>query len=90
MSRKVICRCEEITEEEILQAIADGARTVDGIKRRTRASMGLCQGRTCRRLIAGILARETGQHPADLLPPKFRPPVRTVPLGVVKGGSDDA
>ena len=37
----IICRCQEVTQEEILQAIADGATTVDGVKRRTRACMGL-------------------------------------------------
>ena len=40
----IICRCQEVTEKEILEAIADGATTVDGVKRRTRACMGLCQG----------------------------------------------
>lgn len=44
----IICRCEEITKGEIIQAIRDGATTVDGIKRMTRAGKGLCQGRTCR------------------------------------------
>ena len=44
----IICRCEEITYGEIKQAIRDGATTLDGIKRVTRAGKGLCQGRTCR------------------------------------------
>ena len=42
----IICRCEEITYGEIKQAIRDGATTLDGIKRVTRAGKGLCQGRT--------------------------------------------
>ncbi len=45
----IICRCQEVTRQEILQAIADGAVTVDGVKKRTRAGMGLCQGKTCER-----------------------------------------
>lgn len=40
----IICRCEEITYGEIKQAIRDGATTLDGIKRVTRAGKGLCQG----------------------------------------------
>lgn len=68
---------------EILDAIREGARTIDEIKRRTRAGMGLCQGKTCRRLIAQILARETGRSMEDILPSTFRPPVRPIPLGVL-------
>ena len=40
----IICRCQEVTRQEILDAIEQGATTVDGVKRRTRAGMGLCQG----------------------------------------------
>ena len=50
-----ICRCEEITEGEVLKAIERGARDIDGVKRLTRAGMGLCQGKTCGRLVMGIL-----------------------------------
>lgn len=45
-----VCRCEEVTEEMVRQAVRDGALTVDAVKKRTRAGMGFCQGRTCRRL----------------------------------------
>lgn len=56
----VICRCEMITEGEILEAIHRplGARTIDGIKRRTRAGMGRCQSGFCMPKVAEILARE--------------------------------
>ncbi len=62
----IICRCEEVTRSEIQEAIADGARTVDGVKRRTRAGMGLCQGRTCRRIVSRIIATETRQPIGDV------------------------
>ena len=55
----------------------------------TRAGMGLCQGRTCRRLVSRIIAEETGQNPADILPTTSRPPVRTLPLGTLARGEDD-
>jgi NAD(P)H-nitrite reductase large subunit len=82
----IICRCQEVTRGEILLAIADGARTVDGVKKRTRAGMGLCQGKSCQRLVAQIAARETGRSMADLPPPVFRAPVRPVKIGIVTRG----
>ena len=84
----IICRCQEVTESEIKAAIADGATTVDGVKRRTRACMGLCQGKTCGRLVQNLVARGTGQAPADVLPQRSRMPARPVKIGAV-GGSDD-
>ena len=57
---KIVCRCESITEGEILDAIhaPAGAVDVDGVKRRTRAGMGRCQGGFCGSKVAEILARE--------------------------------
>ncbi len=56
----VICRCETVTEGEIVEAICRGATTVDGIKYRTRAGMGRCQGGFCTPRVVRILAREIG------------------------------
>ena len=58
----VICRCEEISEGEILDAIRKnpGAVDVDGIKRRTRGGMGRCQGGFCLPYVTEILSRELG------------------------------
>ncbi len=59
---RIVCRCETITEGEILDAIhaPAGARDVDGVKRRTRAGMGRCQGGFCGSKVVEILARELG------------------------------
>ena len=84
----LICRCQEVTEQEILDVIRDGATTVDGVKRRTRACMGLCQGKTCGRLVQRIVAQETGKDPAEVLPQKSRMPVRPVKISVFGGDSD--
>lgn len=56
----VICRCEKITEGEIIAAIRNNppAKTVDAVKRRTRAGMGRCQGGFCQPRVTEILARE--------------------------------
>ena len=57
---RIVCRCETITEGEIIDAIRapGGARDVDGVKRRTRAGMGRCQGGFCGSKVVEILARE--------------------------------
>lgn len=57
---KIVCRCEEITEGEIVKAIHENpkATTVDGVKRRVRAGMGRCQGGFCQPHVAEIIARE--------------------------------
>ncbi len=57
---RVICRCETVTEAEIVEAIRRGARNVDAVKRRTRAGMGRCQGGFCGPRVMDILARELG------------------------------
>ena len=59
---RIVCRCEGITEGEIVAAIHTnpGATDVDGIKRRTRSGMGRCQGGFCSPIVVQILARELG------------------------------
>ena len=57
---RVVCLCEDVSEAEIREAIRQGAVTVDGVKRRCGASLGVCQGSRCRTRIARILAEETG------------------------------
>ena len=58
---RVVCWCEGVTEGEVVDAIRRGAKTIDGVKFRTRAGMGRCQGAFCRLRIAAILARELGK-----------------------------
>lgn len=59
---QIICRCETVTEAEIRAAIHRpvGARSIDAVKRRTRAGMGRCQGGFCLPRVAAIIAEETG------------------------------
>jgi len=85
---KIICRCEEVTEREILEAIDEGCDSVTWVKRRTRAGMGLCQGRTCGRLVVRMVARQTGQDIAEILPDTRRPPVRPIPLDILEQHSE--
>lgn len=80
----VVCRCEEITRAEIARAIAEGCDTVMWVKRRTRAGMGLCQGKTCGRLVARLIAEQTGRRLDDILPDTRRPPLRPIPLHILE------
>ncbi len=59
---RVICRCESVTEGEIVDAVRrpNGAKTLDGVKRRVRAGMGRCQGGFCGPRVMEILSRELG------------------------------
>ncbi len=79
----IVCRCEEITEEEVRQAVRDGAISVDAVKRATRAGMGLCQSKTCYINIAKIINRETGRPMDELVPIIHRIPVRPIRSGVI-------
>jgi NAD(P)H-nitrite reductase large subunit len=79
----IVCRCEEVTGGEIAAALDEGARTLNDVKRRTRAGMGMCQGRWCSHAVAALVAEQTGQSLASLAPMTARPPVQPVPLGVL-------
>ncbi|HBC27874.1 MAG TPA: (2Fe-2S)-binding protein [Ruminococcaceae bacterium] len=85
----IICRCQEVTKSQILKAIADGATTIDGVKKRTRAGMGLCQGKSCQRLVARIISEQTGKSMEEILPPTFRAPVRPVKIKILVDGDKD-
>ena len=86
----IMCRCEDVTEEEIVDAIREGLVSLDEIKRLKRCGMGHCQGRTCRSLISRLIARELGKELADIELTTFRPPVIPIPVGVVGRGDSDA
>jgi glycerol-3-phosphate dehydrogenase len=55
---EIICRCEKVSKAEVIHAIRNGATTLDGIKFRTRAGMGRCQGGYCTLRIMKILSNE--------------------------------
>jgi glycerol-3-phosphate dehydrogenase len=61
----IVCRCETVSEAQIIEAIRKGHTTLDGIKFYTRSGMGRCQGGFCTYKILKILARETGRPITD-------------------------
>jgi NAD(P)H-nitrite reductase large subunit len=86
----IICRCEDITYGEILEAIEMGMTSLNEIKRYLRAGMGPCQGRTCGRLIQQIISRQTGKPLSEIEPMTHRPPLKTVPIKILAGEKDEA
>lgn len=84
----VICRCEGVTLGQIRTCIHElGARSVNQVKKLTRAGMGPCQGRTCAGLVEMILAAES-QTSVGIEPYKSRPPVRGMLIGVLAASAD--
>lgn len=81
----LVCRCEEVTVADIKKAIRDGARDVTSVKLRTRAGMGLCQGRTCEALVQAILRQELGVAPVEAGFSTPRTPQRPVTFGTLGG-----
>lgn len=81
----IVCRCEEITEGEIRQAIRKhpGAVDIDGIKRRTRSGMGRCQGGFCMPQVLEILADELGNKPEEITKKGRK---SNILCGKIKGG----
>ncbi len=87
----IVCRCEEITAGEIRKAIHKyKAESITEIKRRVRAGMGLCQGKSCGKIVARILMEETGKKSNEVLSATDRPPVRPVTFGeLAEGGKNE-
>ena len=82
---RIVCRCEAVTEGEIRAAIRArvGARTLDGVKRRTRSGMGRCQGGFCTPRLIEILGSELGVSPEAFLLSR-----KTAPKELREPGSD--
>jgi len=87
--KTIICRCEDVTQEEVEQAIGRGYAELEEIKRLLRCGMGSCQGRTCMRLIAELISRKTGRPVSEMRFPTVRPPIRPVPLALFAAGKQN-
>lgn len=74
-----LCRCECVTVEFVDQSIAEGNLTINDIKRRTRAGMGICQGIYCASEMAAQLIA-AGVDPTAIEPMTSRPPARLLSL----------
>lgn len=84
--RTVVCRCEDVTLEEIREYIAEGYTDLETLKRLLRISMGRCQGKTCLPIVMRELSIATGVPISEIAPTTFRPPTVGIPLGDLAKG----
>lgn len=80
----VVCRCEEVTLDEIKHTLTKYQCSDREIKLRTRAGMGYCGGRTCRVMIDALMKELVEEMPNEI-PLKHQPPVRPVSFGLLGG-----
>ena len=81
IGESIVCRCEDVTAEEIAAALDNGADTLKQIKFNTRISMGPCQGKTCISLVMKELSAKTKTPVNDLQAPTYRQPIRPIKIG---------
>ena len=85
MSKTVVCRCEDITLEEIRQAIADGMTDIESLKRYLAIGTGPCQSKNCLVALTQILIEEGLLEPDSAHPIVSRPPTFMTPLKYFAG-----
>ncbi|SCY10951.1 (2Fe-2S)-binding protein [Alkaliphilus peptidifermentans] len=83
----IICRCSDLTQQDIRDLINQGYTTYDEIKRISRVGMGPCQGRTCLPLVLREISIATGKPISEISPGTFRPPVKSIKLGAITEGA---
>jgi bacterioferritin-associated ferredoxin len=83
MKRSIVCRCEDISEEDVIAAIEKGYTDIEELRKKLRIGMGPCQGRVCIQLVARILERKTGKKISKIPLPTVRPPLVPVSLGTL-------
>jgi NAD(P)H-nitrite reductase large subunit len=74
-----------VTVGDVRRAVAEGFLTPAGVKKATRCGMGICQGSTCRTILAEVLAALTGRSVARFPLPTVRMPLKPVFLGTLAG-----
>lgn len=79
----IICRCEEVTEEEVVKVIKQGYTSLNEIKRILRCGMGHCQGRSCLPVIARLISKYTHKPLSEIRFPTSRPPLKPIALEVL-------
>ncbi|NJE85078.1 (2Fe-2S)-binding protein [Thermococcus sp. CX2] len=87
--QRIVCRCNDVTVEDVERLIDSGITDIEEIKRLLRIGMGPCQGRTCIPIVISILARKTGKKPEDIPLPNTRVPIMPVRVEVLVGGDDE-
>lgn len=83
MEDVIICRCHDITEKDVRDAIHDGFDDIELLRRYLHLGMGTCQGRVCINMVQRILKQETGKSMDDIGFPTVRPPISNMPAKVL-------
>lgn len=84
----IICRCEEISCEEIEEVMDQGAKTFDDIKRLTRCGMGPCQSKICAILVAKVIHEKTGSPLFEIPLPRMRMPISPIKIETLASNND--
>jgi len=85
----IICRCEEVSLEDLTKTAHAYERSAREVKLRTRAAMGYCGGRTCRPAVDAVIREITGEQTGHDMPLKVQPPVRPATLASLGGKTDE-
>ena len=80
VGESIVCRCEDVTEDEVRSLLDDGLDSLKQIKLNSRVSMGPCQGKTCIALVMRELSAKTGKSVNDLTAPKYRQPIKPIKI----------
>jgi NADPH-dependent 2,4-dienoyl-CoA reductase/sulfur reductase-like enzyme len=83
----ILCRCEEVSVAEALEAVRDGATHANEVKAWTRVGMGRCQGRMCGPALAHLIAGAAGTAVTDAGVFTPRPPAKPIPLAAMAHGA---
>ncbi|MCK4364642.1 MAG: (2Fe-2S)-binding protein [Thermoplasmatales archaeon] len=87
--KAIVCRCEDITEEDVLNAIEEGYTDIEELRKVLRIGMGPCQGRVCIQLVMKLLEKKTGKKVSKASLPTSRPPIVPVSLGTLASDKDE-
>lgn len=87
--KAIVCRCEDITEEDVLNVIDAGYTDIEELRKVLRIGMGPCQGRVCIQLVMKILEKKTGKKVTKVSLPTSRPPIVPVSLGTLASDKDE-
>ena len=82
-NKAIVCRCEDVTLEDVEKAIDEGYTDLEELRKKLRIGMGPCQGRVCIQIIMKILERKTGKKVSKRDLPTSRPPIVPVSLGTL-------
>lgn len=87
----IICRCHDVTEQDVIDAIDEGFDNLELLRRYLHLGMGPCQGRVCIAMVQRILAAKTGKSMEEIGYPTARAPISVMPVKVLayKEGAEE-